>query len=97
MTTVRIEKQYLDNLITYVEKLESHAQYIENNNRILADKLEHFEKKVYNIKRNKLRLKNKYNNCVSQTDKQPEPECNELQQCSTTDELDWIEIDPTSE
>jgi hypothetical protein len=97
MTTIRIEKQYLDNLIIYVEKLESHAQYIENNNRILADKIEHLEKKVSNIKRNKLRLKNKYNNLVSQTDKQSEIEWNTVEQFKINDELDWIEIDNMSE
>jgi molecular chaperone GrpE (heat shock protein) len=97
MTTIRIEKQYLDNLIIYVEKLESHAKYIENNNRILADKIEHLEKKVSNIKRNKLRLKNKYNNLVSQTDKQSEIEWNTVEQFKINDELDWIEIDNMSE
>ena len=60
METIRIEKQYLDNLINYVEKLESYARQSDNDKRVLLDKIEHLEKKISNIKRNKLRLKNKY-------------------------------------
>lgn len=97
MTTVRIEKQYIDNLINYVEKLESHAGYVENKNRVLSDKIEHLEKKISNIKRNKLRLKNKYNDLVVQTSKHSNLENNTEEDVTVKDELDWIEIDEMSE
>ena len=97
MTTVRIEKQYIDNLINYVEKLESHADYVENKNRILSDKIEHLEKKISNIKRNKLRLKNKYNDLVAQLSKHSNLENNTEEDVIVKDELDWIEIDEMSE
>lgn len=92
MTTIRIEKAYLDNMINYVEKLETYAGELENDKRILLDKIEHLEKKVSNIKRNKLRLKNKYQTLLEETS-------NTVDEKSETsrEELDWIEIDELNE
>ena len=90
METIRIEKQYLDNLINYVEKLESYARQSDNDKRVLLDKIEHLEKKISNIKRNKLRLKNKYYSLAKESNTTADK--NEIQE-----ELEWIEIDEMNE
>lgn len=92
MTTIRIEKVYLDNMINYVEKLETYAGELENDKRVLLDKIEHLERKVSNIKRNKLRLKNKYQTLLEET-RNTVDEKNE----APREELDWIEIDELNE
>ena len=92
MTTIRIEKAYLDNMINYVEKLETYAGELENDKRVLLDKIEHLERKVSNIKRNKLRLKNKYQTLLEET-RNTIDEKNE----APREELDWIEIDELNE
>ena len=93
--TISIEKNYLDNLYIYIEKLENHAKWLEGVNNVSVDKIEYLNRKIKNIKRNKARISKKLQ--IKGSLKNIEVKNIETNTLNVESEMDWVDIEDENE
>jgi predicted enzyme involved in methoxymalonyl-ACP biosynthesis len=86
MTSITLDKEYVDNLHDYIKKLEEQNYLMSENNKQNISRINHLFNKVKNIKRNRTRLNNKYNKLRDSKCVKDSVDASDL-------ELEWINID----